>query len=234
MQSASKIFTNGILKENPVLVTLLGICPTLAVTTTIVNGIGMGIATTFVLLCSNITISLLKRVIPEQVKLPCIIVTITGFVTFVDMMIASYVPPLYDALGIFLPLIAVNCIVFGRAEAFATKNSPFLSALDGLGMGLGFTLALVLIGTVREALGFGTLFAGTDFTISLPYLADTPVVIFILPAGGFFTFAMIIALISRIKNAPPKDFGCANCPARASCGKCTSKPTKSSIAEEDS
>jgi electron transport complex protein RnfE len=193
------IFTNGILKENPVFVTMLGICPTLAVTNTLVNGLGMGIATTFVLICSNITISLLKNIIPSQVRLPCYIIVIAGFVTFVEKVLAAYNPlNLYESLGLFLPLIAVNCVVFGRAEVFASKNNPFLSALDGAGTGIGFTLALALMGGLRELLGS-----------AMP--------IFVYPAGGFFTYAVIIAVMNKLKKQSGREIGCANCPARNTC-----------------
>lgn len=211
------VLTNGILKENPVLVTLLGMCPALAVTTTLINGLGMGIATTFVLICSNISISLLKNIIPTQVRLPCYIVIIAGFVTFVEKILAAYIPPLYDSLGLFLPLIAVNCIVFGRAEVFASKHNAGLSALDGLGTGLGFTLALVLMGTTREILGEGTLFAGSDFVLHLPVISDNPMAVFAFPAGGFFTFAIIIAVMNKLTDKPNREIGCENCPSRNTC-----------------
>jgi len=210
-----KILTNGIIKENPVLVTMLGICPTLAVTTTLIDGLGMGIATTFVLICSNMTISLLKRVIPSQVRLPCYIVIIAGFVTFVEKILAAYNPMnLYESLGLFLPLIAVNCIVFGRAELFASKkeNNPALSALDGLGMGLGFTFALALMGIIREILGNGSIL-GFD----LPLLSENPVFLFSLPAGGFFTYAIVIAVMNKLLKKTPREIGCENCPSKNNC-----------------
>jgi len=215
----AKTLTNGIIKENPVLVTMLGICPTLAVTTTLVNAIGMGIATTFVLICSNISICLLKKVIPSQVRLPCYIVIIAGFVTFVEKMLAAFVPLLHESLGLFLPLIAVNCIVFGRAEVFASKkeNNAALSALDGLGMGIGFTLALVLMGSLREIFGNGTLLDGTNLAVSLPILSDNPLSILVLPAGGFFTYAIIIAVMNKITNKSGREIGCASCPSRTTC-----------------
>ena len=147
--------TKGIIKENPTLVTLLGMCPTLAVTTMASNGIGMGLATTFVLICSNVVISLLKNIIPKAVRLPCFIVVIASFVTLIEFILKGYIPALYDSLGLFLSLITVNCIILGRAEAFASKNNVLKSALDGLGMGLGFTLALFTMGTIREILGTG-------------------------------------------------------------------------------
>ena len=226
MKKSAAIFTNGILKENPVLVTLLGMCPTLAVTTTAMNGLGLGVATVFVLLCSNITVSLLKNVIPSQVRLPCFIVTIAGFVTLADRMIGAFVPVLYNSLGLFLPLIAVNCIVLGRAEVFASKNSTALSALDGLGMGIGFTWVLFLMGGIRELFGSGTFMAGTPFAVELPALSTNPMMLFIFPAGGFFTFAMIIAVVNKLSKKPPREFGCENCPCKKSCTRNSHDSTK--------
>jgi electron transport complex protein RnfE len=209
--------TNGIFKENPVLVTLLGICPTLAVTTSLVNAAGMGVTTTFVLICSNITISLLKNLIPSQVRLPCYIVVIAGFVTFVEKMLSAYVPELYDQLGIFLPLIAVNCMILGRAELFASKNNPGMSALDGLGAGIGFTIALSLMGALREIFGSGTLLAGTDFAFNIPLVSDNPMLLFIYPAGGFFTFAIVIAVVNKITKKAGREIGCSSCPSKDVC-----------------
>ena len=173
-------FTKGIIKQNPTLVTLLGMCPTLAVTTMAKNGIGMGLATTFVLVCSNFVISLLKNVIPKAVRLPCFIVIIAGFVTLIEFLMKGYIPELYSALGVFLSLITVNCIILGRAEAFASKNKIFPSILDGLGMGLGFTLSLFTMGSIREILG-----TGSWFGFKIPFLCDDPMTVFIMPAGGF-------------------------------------------------
>ena len=161
-------FTKGIIKQNPTLVTLLGMCPTLAVTTMAKNGIGMGLATTFVLVCSNFVISLLKNVIPKAVRLPCFIVIIAGFVTLIEFLMKGYIPELYSALGVFLSLITVNCIILGRAEAFASKNKIFPSILDGLGMGLGFTLSLFTMGSIREILG-----TGSWFGFKIPFLCDS-------------------------------------------------------------
>jgi electron transport complex protein RnfE len=210
-----KTFLKGLLEENPVLVMLLGTCPTLATTTLASTGIGMGLATTFVLVCSNVVISLIKRVIPKEVRLPCFIVVIAGFVTFVSFILQSYVPALYDSLGIFLSLIVVNCIILGRAEMFASKNGVIPSFFDGLGMGLGFTLALFVIGTIREILGCGS-FLGFSFGDWFE-----PMVFFITPAGGFFVFGCVIALVNiilRRKNRKPKEkIGCDGCPNRASC-----------------
>ena len=203
--------TKGIIKENPTLVTLLGMCPTLAVTTMASNGIGMGLATTFVLICSNIVISLLKNVIPKAVRLPCFIVVIASFVTLIEFILKGYIPALYDSLGLFLSLITVNCIILGRAEAFASKNGVFKSALDGLGMGLGFTLALFTMGTIREILGTGQ-WMGID--LHLP----STMTLFIMPAGGFFTLGVIIALVNKLANKkPPQEIGCAACPNAKNC-----------------
>lgn len=210
-------FTKGIIKENPVLVTLLGMCPTLAVTVLAENGIGMGLATTFVLVCSNAVISLLKNVIPKAVRLPCFIVIIAGFVTFIDFLMKGYLPGLHSALGVFLQLITVNCIILGRAEAFASRNSVGRSVLDGLGMGLGFTLALFAMGSVREILGLGSWLG-----MKIPYLCDKPMTIFIMPAGGFFVLGCLIALVNKIANRkPPAEISCQNCPNAAACkGQC--------------
>ena len=210
-------FTKGIIKENPVLVTLLGMCPTLAVTVLAENGIGMGLATTFVLVCSNAVISLLKNVIPKAVRLPCFIVIIAGFVTFIDFIMQGFLPELHSALGVFLQLITVNCIILGRAEAFASRNNVGRSLLDGLGMGIGFTLALFTMGSVREILGLGSWMG-----LKIPYLCDNPMTIFIMPAGGFFVLGCLIALVNKIaKRKPPKEISCENCPNAAGCsGQC--------------
>lgn len=208
-------FTKGLLKENPVLVMLLGMCPTLAVTTMASSAVGMGLATTFVLVCSNLVISLLKGIIPKAVRLPCFIVIIAGFVTLISFMLQKYIPVLYESLGVFLTLITVNCIILGRAEAFASKNKPLPSILDGLGMGLGFTLALLAMGSVREILG-----AGSWFGIKLPLISKQPMLIFIMPAGGFFVLGCIIALVGILSHKkPPKEISCENCPSAAICGK---------------
>lgn len=203
--------TKGIIKENPTLVTLLGMCPTLAVTTMASNGIGMGLATTFVLVCSNIAISLLKKVIPKAVRLPCFIVLIAGFVTLIEFILKGYIPELYGSLGLFLSLITVNCIILGRAEAFASKNGVFASALDGLGMGLGFTLALFTMGSIREIIGTGR-WMGID--LHLPVSMS----LFIMPAGGFFTLGVVIALVNKFANKkPPQEIGCSACPNAKNC-----------------
>lgn len=211
------IVTKGIIKENPVLVLLLGTCPTLAVTTSAINGLGMGVSAMVVLICSNIVISLLKKVIPNTVRIPCYIVVIAGFVTVVQLMLKAYLPALDKSLGLFIPLIVVNCIILGRAEMFASKNSVLDSALDGLGMGIGFTLALGVMGLIREILG-----SGTAFGITLTANLITPMGIFMLAPGGFFIYAILIAAInwaSKGKAIKKKEFGCEGCAMAATCGK---------------
>lgn len=186
------IITKGLIKENPVLVLLLGTCPTLAVTTMAVNGIGMGVAATLVLVGSNFAISLLKKVIPDKVRIPCYIVIIAGFVTIIQMLVKAYTPDIDKALGIFLPLIVVNCIILGRAEAFASKNSPFDSMLDGVGIGIGFTLSLTVIGAVREILGSGAIFG-----INLGFADYTPL-IFVLAPGAFLVLGYLMVLFNKL------------------------------------
>lgn len=190
--SKLNILTKGFFKENPSLILVLGTCPTLAVTTSVNNAIGMGAATTFVLLMSNIIISALKNVIPDKVRIPCYIVIIATFVSMVDLLIQGFVPALSASLGVFIPLIVVNCIVLGRAEAFANKNGVVDSALDGLGMGIGFTISLALIAAVREILGAGA-FMGHQFIPS-----DYNILIFVLAPGAFFVFGFIMALVRYI------------------------------------
>ncbi len=191
MNNALKTLTNGILKENPTFGLVLGMCPTLATTTSAINGMSMGLATMFVLICSNVVISLLKNVIPDKVRIPAFIVVIATFVTVVQLVMQAYVPSIYATLGLFIPLIVVNCIVLGRAEAFAAKNSVGLSALDGIGMGLGFTLSLTLIGAVREFLGTGHMF-------NLPIVNEHyGMLIFVLAPGAFIVLAYLMALIQK-------------------------------------
>ncbi len=185
---------NGIFKENPTLVLMLGMCPTLAVTTSAINGLGMGLSTTAVLVMSNLVISLLRKVIPSQVRMPAYIVIVASFVTITEMLLHAYVTSLYDSLGIYIPLIVVNCIILGRAEAYASKNKAIPSIFDGLGMGLGFAVALTLIGLVRELLGAGTVFGMTVLPESVP-----PIAIFVLAPGAFFVLAMLTALQNKLK-----------------------------------
>ena len=188
--------TRGIIRENPIFVMMLGMCPTLGVTTSAFNGLGMGIATLFVLLLSNCAISLVKNIIPEKVRIPCYIVIAATFVTIVDLLMAAYLPDLHATLGIFIPLIVVNCLILGRAEAFASKNTVFQSALDAIGMGLGFTLALTLLGLVREVLGSGSIF-GWSF---VEEGAET-MLMFIMPPGAFLALAGLIILVNQLKGA---------------------------------
>lgn len=191
---ALKTLTNGLLKENPTLVLVLGMCPTLATTSSALNGMSMGLATTFVLLCSNVVISLLKNLIPDKVRIPAFIVVIATFVTIVQLCMQAYLPALYASLGLFIPLIVVNCIVLGRAEAFAAKNNAGLSALDGLGMGLGFTLSLTVLGAIRELLGTGKIFDLAIFPDSYGML------IFVLAPGAFIALAYVMAIVNKLKK----------------------------------
>ena len=223
MKEKLKVFSNGLLKENPSLRLVLGTCPTLAVTTLAVNGLGMGLAATFVLVCSNIAISALRKIIPDKVRLPAYITGIATFVTVLQMLVKAFVPALDSALGIFLPLIVVNCIILGRAEMFASKNSIGLSALDGLGMGLGFSGTLVVMGSVREVLGAGTLFG-----VQVMPAAVDPMTVFITPPGGFFVFGCLMALVIWIEiktnNRKVRSIGCEGCPSASVCGgKCADK-----------
>ncbi len=196
--SKLKIITKGLLKENPVFVLLLGMCPTLGVTSSAINGLGMGLATTFVLIMSNLVISLIKPQIPDKVRIPSFIVVIASFVTIVDLLMKGFIPALHEQLGLFIPLIVVNCIVLGRAEAFASKNNVFDSILDGLGMGLGFSLALTILGSIRELLGSGKVF-GINLHI-FPQGIDG-MLVFILAPGAFIVLGYLIALINRLNKA---------------------------------
>ena len=217
-QSNLKILLNGIIKENPVLVLILGTCPTLAVTSLAVNGLGMGLAATAVLLGSNIVISLLRKVIPDKVRIPSYIVIIAGFVTIVSFLLEAYVPDIYEALGLFLPLIVVNCIILGRAELFANKNGVVASACDAIGMGLGFTLALLCMGSIREILGSGTWFGLRIIPESVQTMS-----IMTLAPGGFFVFGCLIALVNcilmRKGKKPKQEVGCSGCPMAGKCAE---------------
>ena len=236
--SLKKEFTKGLIKENPVLRLVLGTCPTLATSTSMVNAIGMGIAATIVLVCSNIVISALRKIIPDKVRIPAYVVIIASFVTLVQMLVKAFVPALDAALGVFLPLIVVNCIILGRAEAFANKNPVIASAVDGLGMGIGFTAALFCMATVREFLGNGSLFTDAQNLLSVfgdnvlggfngVTILNTPMTLFILPAGGFFVFGVLIAIsnaISEKKKLPKAELhGCESCPLAATCSKVVSR-----------
>ena len=213
--------TRGIIKENPVLVLILGTCPTLAVSTQAENAIGMGVATTFVLLGSNIVISLLRNIIPDKVRIPCYIVLIASFTVLAEMAVEAYAYTLYRSLGIYLPLIAVNCIIFARAEMFANKNGPLDSALDAIGMGVGFTLALLAMASVREIFG-----SGSWFGMDLPWLKDNNITIFTMAPGGFIVFAFLIALVNKVSKGraiKKREFGCMGCPSAVACGKLQTK-----------
>lgn len=200
--SQFKNFTKGLIKENAVFAQLLGLCPTLAVTSSAENGLGMGLATTFVLVMANIVVSLVKNQIPDKIRIPSFIVIIASFVTIVDLSMAGFLPALHASLGIFIPLIVVNCVVLGRAEAFASKNNAWSSAIDGLGMGLGFAFALTLLGSVRELLG-----AGSIFGLQIPIYpltekgAPITMLIFVLAPGAFIVLGYLIAIINKIKNS---------------------------------
>lgn len=199
---------NGIIKENPTFVLTLGMCPTLAVTTSAVNGVGMGLATTAVLVMSNLFISLLRKVIPSRVRMPAYIVIVATFVTVVQFLLQAYVRSVYDALGIYIPLIVVNCIILGRAESYASKNPVLPSIFDGLGMGLGFTIAITILGAIREFLGAGTIF---EHDLGLTNIGFTPISIFVLAPGAFFVLSILVAIQNKIKlknGKKPQTDGC--------------------------
>ena len=187
------VFVNGILNENPTFRLVLGTCPTIAVTTSVMNGLGMGLAATFVLIGSNVVISALRKVIPDKVRIPCFVLVICTFVTIVQMLLQAFVPSLYASLGLFIPLIVVNCIILARAEAFASKNGVVASAVDGLGMGLGFTLAMVLMGSIRELIGSGTIFGAAVFGASFE-----PMLLFVLAPGGFIAYGLLLGIINAV------------------------------------
>ena len=195
-----KIIKNGIIDENPTFIQVVGMCPTLAVTTSMINGIGMGLSTMAVLICSNLVISLIRKFVPDQVRIPCFVVVIASFVTIIQMLLQAYLPSLNASLGVFIPLIVVNCIILARAEAFACKNNPIASIFDGIGMGLGFTIALSLIGAVREILGSGSILGMTILPEAFPRT-----ILMILPPGAFFTLAFLIAAFNVIRNKAKKN-----------------------------
>ncbi len=214
---------NGLIKENPTFVLMLGMCPTLAVTTSAINGVGMGLSTTVVLVLSNMLISMLRKIIPNSVRVPAFIVVVASFVTIVQFLMEGFVPSLYDSLGIYIPLIVVNCIILGRAESYASKNPVLLSIMDGIGMGLGFTVGLTAIGFVRELIG-----AGTVFGFHVMPNAYEPLTIFILAPGAFFVLAMLTALQNVFKNkaqAKQRAAAAAGCVSGAGCENCKSRET---------
>ena len=213
--SSLSVLLKGLLKENPVFVLILGTCPTLATTTNVVGAFGMGVAALAVLVCSNILISMLRKLIPDTVRIPCYIVVIAGFVTIVQMIVQAFFPALYDMLGVYLPLITVNCIILGRAEMFAGKNSVGKSALDGIGMGIGFTLALVAMATIREVFGAAS-FAG----MAIPFMESYKIEILVKAPGGMLVYGLLIALVvvlTRGKFPKKKSFACAGCPSAGLC-----------------
>ncbi|MBQ3286238.1 MAG: electron transport complex subunit E [Ruminococcus sp.] len=219
-------FTKGIVKENPVLCLVLGTCPTLAVTTSAFNAIGMGVAATAVLICSNAVISALRRFIPDKVRIPAYITIIAGFVTIVQMLVKAFAPAINDSLGIFLPLIVVNCIILGRAEMFAGKNPVLPSILDGLGMGVGFTAALLCMGIIREFFGSGSVFGMQIMPVNI--------LIFILPPGGFFVFGMLIMLANKLNTRAGKKVKttpCDGCPMAENCSTKTCEKTENTAKE---
>jgi len=231
-----KEFSKGLIAENPVLRLVLGTCPTLAISSSVVNAIGMGVSATIVLICSNIAISALRKVIPSKVRIPAYVVIIASFVTMVQMLVKAFVPAIDQALGVFLPLIVVNCIILGRAEGFANSNPVLASAVDGLGMGVGFTLTLVVMGTVREILGAGTFLGGAQsllvlfgentlngfngFNLLKSFPGLVPIGIFVLAPGGFFMFGVLMALANYLaerKGKPKANLGCEGCPMASTC-----------------
>ena len=195
MANPVKLIKNGIIDENPTFMQVIGMCPTLAVTSSAINGIGMGLAATAVLICSNVFVSLLRKIIPDTVRIPCFIVVIATFVTIIEFVLKAYVPSLYASLGLFIPLIVVNCLILARAEAFASKNGPIASAFDGIGMGLGFTIALGSMGLIREFIGSGTAFGITVLPEAFPRT-----LLFVMAPGAFFTLACMMAVLNSFKN----------------------------------
>ena len=245
-KNLGKELTKGFIAENPVLRLVLGTCPTLAVTTSVSSAIGMGVAATIVLVCSNIVISALRKVIPDKVRIPAYIVIIASFVTIVQMIVKAFVPALDSALGVFLPLIVVNCIILGRAEAFASQNYVLASAVDGVGMGIGFTMALFVMATIREVFGAGTFMVGIQDLLSvfgdvsfngfsIPFLSENPMLIFILPPGGFFVFGVLMAAANKIaesKGKPRAELrGCEACPMAQNCALNKKNEVKEEVAE---
>ena len=217
------IFLRGLIAENPVLVLVLGTCPTLAQTSSVINAISMGIAATIVLICSNAVISALRKIIPDTVRIPCYIVIIAGFVTVVQMLMHAYLPDLYEMMGVYLALIVVNCIILGRAEMFARKNTVLDSALDGAGMGLGFLLALFAMAFIREVFGAGTITIIPGDPIVIPFLSTYNIPILTQAPGGFLVFGILIAIVNKIGpkkgEGKRKEFSCEGCPSAALCGK---------------
>ena len=239
MNRCTERLYNGLIKENPTFVLMLGMCPTLAVTTSAINGVGMGLSTTVVLVLSNMLISMLRKIIPDSVRMPAFIVVVASFVTIVQFLLEGFVPSLYDALGLYIPLIVVNCIILGRAESYASKNPPVLSILDGVGMGLGFTFGLTCIGIVREILGAGQLFGFQ--ILSLKWY--TPINIFVMAPGAFLVLAFLVALMSIVRQkmeakgkplAEPAGCISGDCAGCSMSATCSEKEKKAADAEEKS
>ena len=227
------ILLRGIVTENPVLILILGTCPTLAMTTGVISAFSMGIAATIVLICSNVAISALRKIIPSSVRIPCYIVIISGFVTAVQMLLQAYLPEIYDMMGVYLALIVVNCIILGRAEMFARKNTVLDSALDGVGMGLGFLAALLIIAVIREVFGNGS-FAG----ITIPYLSEFKIPLLVEAPGGFMVYGIVIAVVSKLTEKKggikKRSFSCEGCSAASSCGgSCFDGPKNPEVKEAD-
>lgn len=228
--SKLQTLTKGIIKENPVLVLVLGTCPTLALTTNVISAVSMGLSTLAVLICSNMAISALRNVISDKIRIPAYIVLIAGFVSAIQMLLQAYAPDIYNMLGVYLALIVVNCIILGRAEMFANKNNVIDSALDGIGMGLGFTLTLFMMSTIREVLGNAS-FAG----IAIPFLEPYKLPVLVSAPGGFFVFGMLIALVSIItkgKYPKKKSFSCEGCPSAGVCSKSSTGGCDASTVKE--
>lgn len=226
------IILRGIIMENPVLILVLGTCPTLATTTSVISAFSMGIAATIVLICSNMVISALRKIIPDSVRIPCYIVIIAAFVTAVQMLLQAYLPDIYDMLGVYLALIVVNCIILGRAEMYANKNSVLDSALDGVGMGLGFLLALLIMATLREVIGNAT-FAG----IEIPFLANYKIPILTKAPGGFLVYGIVIAVMNKLTEkkggVKRKSFSCEGCPSNGTCSKTSCENSSVKEVEEN-
>ena len=226
------IILRGIIMENPVLILVLGTCPTLATTTSVISAFSMGIAATIVLICSNVVISALRKIIPDSVRIPCYIVIIAAFVTAVQMLLQAFLPAIYDMLGVYLALIVVNCIILGRAEMYANKNTVLDSALDGVGMGLGFLVALILMATLREVFGNAT-FAG----IEIPFLASYKIPVLTQAPGGFLVYGIVIAVMNKLTEkkggVKRKSFSCEGCPSSATCNKSTCANTANKEVEEN-
>ena len=227
------ILLRGIIKENPVLILILGTCPTLATSTSVISALSMGIAATAVLICSNIVISALRKIIPDTVRIPCYIVIIATFVTAVQMLLQAFLPSVYDMLGVYLALIVVNCIILGRAEMFARKNTVLDSALDGIGMGIGFLVAIVCIATIREVLGAGS-FAGFE----IPFMKAITIPVLVQSPGGFLVYGIVIAIMNKLTEKKggikKKSFSCEGCPSACggACSSCEEKPTETTVKED--